>query len=128
MKLLWDLLWVLLWQMHFYFSMKRFGLMNVLMNSNLCTTEDMLMTCLFSFVHVFILRNSKFTFEKGHNNSMHSLEILIIRTSNGFKASVYHKPTFSGVYSYFNSSFSKEYKVGLIFTLLFRTFLFVSCF
>ena len=41
---------------------------------------------------------------------------------------MYHKPTFSGVYSNFNSSISEEYKGGLIFTLLFRTFSIVSDF
>ena len=50
------------------------------------------------------------------------IDVLITRTSNGFKTSVYHKPTFSGVYSNFNSFISKVYKVGQIFTLLFRTF------
>ena len=49
------------------------------------------------------------------------LDTLISRTSNGFKISVYHKPTFNGVYSNFNSLISEEYKAGLIFTLLFRT-------
>ena len=50
------------------------------------------------------------------------LDVLITRTSDGFKISVYHKPTFSGVYLNFKSFIFKEYKVGLIFTLLFRTF------
>ena len=35
---------------------------------------------------------------------------------------VYHKPTFSGVYSNLNSFNYNQYKIGLIFTLLFRTF------
>ena len=56
------------------------------------------------------------------------LDVLTARNSNGFKTSVYHKPTFSGVYSNFNSFISEEYKVGLIFTLLFRTFSIVSNF
>ena len=47
---------------------------------------------------------------------------------NGFKASIYHKPTFSGVYSNFSSFISEPYKIGLIFTLLFRTFPIVSDF
>ena len=67
-------------------------------------------------------RNIRFTCEKGHNNSMPFLDILISRTSYGFKTSVYHKPTFSGVYSYFNSFISEEYKVGLIFTYYFEHF------
>ena len=73
-------------------------------------------------------RNIRFTCEKEHNNSMPFLDVLITRTSNGFKTSVYHKPTSSGVYSNFNSFISKEYKVGLIFTLLFQTFSIVSDF
>ena len=53
---------------------------------------------------------------------MSLLDVLISRTTNGFKTSVYHKPTFSGVYSNFNSPISEEYKVALIFTLLFGMF------
>ena len=67
-------------------------------------------------------RNIRFTCEKEHNNPMPFLDILITRNSNGLKASVYHKAIFSGVYSNFNSFISEEYKVGLIFTLLFQTF------
>ena len=55
-------------------------------------------------------------------------DVLITRTSNGFKTSVYHKPKFSGLYSNFNSFISEEYEVGLIFTLLFPTFSIVSDF
>ena len=64
-------------------------------------------------------RNIRFTCENEHNNSMAFLDFLIIKTRNGFKRSVYHKPTFSGVYSNFNSFISKDYKLGLIFSLLF---------
>ena len=56
------------------------------------------------------------------------LDVLITRTSNGVKTSVYHKLTFCGVYSTFNSFISEEYIVGLIFTLLFGTFSVVSDF
>ena len=73
-------------------------------------------------------RNIRFTCAKEHNNSIPFLDVLITRTRNGFKTSVYHKPTFSGLYSNFNSFISEEYKVGLIFTLLFRTFSVVSDF
>ena len=44
-------------------------------------------------------KNIRFTGEKKINNSMPSLNVLISRTSNGFKTSAYHKPTFGGVYS-----------------------------
>ena len=52
---------------------------------------------------------------------MPHLDVLITRTSNGFKTSVYRKPTFSRVYSNFNKFISEQYKFGLIFTLLFQT-------
>ena len=67
-------------------------------------------------------KNIKFTYEKESNDSLPFLDILISRSENGIKTSVYHKPTFSGVYSKFNSFIYDQYKIGLIFTLLFRTF------
>ena len=73
-------------------------------------------------------RNMRFTCEKEHNNSIPFIDVLITRTSNGFKTSVYRKLIFSGVYSNFNSFIFEEYKVGFIFTLLFRTFSIVSDF
>ena len=63
-----------------------------------------------------------FTYEKESNNSMTFLDILISRSENGFKTSVYHKPTVIGVYSNFYSLIYDQYKIGLSFTLLFRTF------
>ena len=73
-------------------------------------------------------KNLKLTYEKESNNSLPFLDILISRSENGFKTSVYHKPTFSGVYSNFNSFIYDQYKIGLIFTLLFRTFSILSDF
>ena len=67
-------------------------------------------------------RNIRFTCEKEHNNSVPFLDVLITRTRNGFKTSMYQKPLFSGVYSNFNSLISDEYKVGFIFALLIRMF------
>ena len=67
-------------------------------------------------------RNIRFTCEKEHDNSMRFLDLLITRTSNGFKTSAYHKQTFTEVHRNFNSFISKEYKVGLFFTLLFQAF------
>ena len=64
-------------------------------------------------------KNIDFTYEKESNNSLPFPDILISRSENGFKTSVYHKPTFSGVYSNFNSFIYDEYKIGLVFTMLF---------
>ena len=59
---------------------------------------------------------------------MSFLVVLITRTNNDFTKSVYYKPTFSRLYSNFNSFISEEHKVGLILILLFRTFPIVSDF
>ena len=63
--------------------------------------------------------NIRFTCEKENNNFMSFLEVLTTRTCNCFKASVYHKPSFSGVYSNLNSFIHEKYKFAFIFTLLF---------
>ena len=99
--------------------------MNVLMNSHLHTTEDIddafVLFCSPDHLEKFKnylnskYRNIRFICKKEQNNSMSFLDVLITRTSNGFK-------TFSEVYSNFNSFISQECKVGLIFTLLFRKF------
>ena len=69
--------------------------------------------------------NIKFTSEKEVNRSLLLLDVLISRNMEGFTTTVYHKPTFSRVYSNFNSLIA-EYKHGFIFTLLFRIFSIVS--
>ena len=63
-------------------------------------------------------KNIKFTHENESSNSLSFLDILISRSKNGFNISVYHKPTFSGVYSNFSSFIYDQYKIGLIFTML----------
>ena len=47
--------------------------------------------------------NIKFTSEKETNNKLSFLDIEISRDKNQFITSVYHKPTFSGVFSNFDS-------------------------
>ena len=66
--------------------------------------------------------NIKFSNEKEVNRSLPFLDVLILRNNKGFTTTVYHKPTFSGVYSNLNSFIADEYKHGLIFTLIFRIF------
>ena len=53
---------------------------------------------------------------------------MISKSEYGFETSVHHKPTFSGVYCNLNRFIYDQYKIALIFTLLFRTFLIVSDF
>ena len=66
--------------------------------------------------------NIKFTSEIEENNSISFLDIKINRGNNRFLTSVYHKPTFSGVFTNFDSFIPLSYKSRLISSLLFRAF------
>ena len=52
------------------------------------------------------------------NNLLSFLYIKIVRDNNKFTTSVYHKPTFSGVFTNFESFIPNSHKYALIFTLL----------
>ena len=52
----------------------------------------------------------KFTSETEINNSFSFLDINIIRKNNQFKTSVYKKPTFSGVFTHYESYIDNTYK------------------
>ena len=56
------------------------------------------------------------------NNSISFLDIKINRNNNRFLISVYYKPTFSGVFTNFDSYIPLSYKSGLISSLLYRAF------
>ena len=66
--------------------------------------------------------NITFTIEEEENDRLPFLDIEIRRENGKLVTSVYKKNTFSGVYLNFDSYLPKEYKQGLIFTLLFRAF------
>ena len=72
--------------------------------------------------------NIRFTNEKEVNGWFPFLDVLISWNNKGFTTTVYHKPTFSGVYSNFSSFIDDECKHSLIFTLLFQIFSIVSDF
>ena len=67
-------------------------------------------------------KNIKFNSETENENSISFLDIKITKDNNKFMTSVYHKPTFSGVFTNFESFISKSYKYNLLFTLLHRAF------
>ena len=64
----------------------------------------------------------KFPNEKEVTRSSPFLDLLRSRNYKSFTKTVYHKSTFNGVYSSFNSFIADEYKHGLIFTFFFRIF------
>ena len=70
--------------------------------------------------------NMTFTFEIEQNNQLAFLDVLVTRAENAFTTSLYRKPTFSGLYSNFDSFMPDSYKRGLIYTLLHRAFMLCS--
>ena len=58
-----------------------------------------------------------FTSEIEKNNTFSFLDINIIRQNNQLKTSVYRKPTFSGIFTHYESYIEQSYKKSMIFTL-----------
>ena len=71
-------------------------------------------------------KNIKFTSEKETNNKLFFLDIEISKDKNQFITSVNRKPTFSGVFFYFDSFIPRVYKFNLVSTLIFRCY-FICC-
>ena len=69
-------------------------------------------------------RNIHFTYETENNNMLAFLDVLVCREETGLVTSIYRKPTFSGLYTHFDSFIAEKYKSGLIYCLLFRIFTF----
>ena len=61
----------------------------------------------------------KFSSETEVNNTLPFLDVLIER-NNGFSTSIYRKPTFSGLFTNFDSFIPLSFKRGLVYTLLDR--------
>ena len=64
----------------------------------------------------------KFTYEIEKKNEFSFLDIKISRENKKFTTSLHRKPTFSGVFTNFDSFVPEIYKNGLVNTLLFRSF------
>ena len=67
-------------------------------------------------------KNIQFSYEEENNDVLPFLDVKVQRINNQFNTSIYRKSTFSGVYLNYKSYLPKEYKHGLLFTLLFRAF------
>ena len=64
----------------------------------------------------------KFSFEEEKNGKSSLLYLKVSPEGNKFATTVYRKPTFSGVYIYFDSFLPTTYEFGMIYTLVFRCF------
>ena len=68
------------------------------------------------------LQNINFTVEQGNVGSLSFLDVKICRKKGKFVTSVYKKPTFSGVFTNYESFILTYQKRGLLHTLLHRSF------
>ena len=64
-------------------------------------------------------QNINFTAENESSDSLSFLDVKIFRENNKFTTNVYRKPTFSGIFTNFESFIPVYMKRGLIFSLLF---------
>ena len=63
-----------------------------------------------------------FSFEQEKNGKLSFLDIEVSREKRKFVTTVYRKPTFSGVYTHFESFLPTIYKFGMVYTLAYRCF------
>ena len=66
--------------------------------------------------------NMKFTFEKEKDSKIAFLDICINKTNHSFCTSVFRKRTSIGLHTNFSSFNPSYYKIGLIKTLIHRTY------
>ena len=61
--------------------------------------------------------NMPFSFEQEINDKLSFLDVEVSQQQGKFVTTVYRKPTFSGMYTHFDSFLPEVYKVGMIYTL-----------
>ena len=72
--------------------------------------------------------NIEFSFETEKDNSFSFLDVKICRAKDKFTTSAFKKDTFSGECTNFSSFVALKHKLGLVYTLLHRSFNIVSDF
>ena len=66
--------------------------------------------------------NMSFSFEQEKKGKLSFLDVEVSREKGKFVTTVYRKPTFSGVYTHFESFLPTVYKFGMVYTLVYRCF------
>ena len=79
-------------------------------NDNLKYFQDFLNSC-----HI----NKSFSMETKEENKLSFLFVEVIREQSKFTTTIYRQPTFSGVYSNFESFLPSVYKLGIVYTLIY---------
>ena len=115
--------------------MKENGLKNAPLNLNQVFIDDMLMIFLFYSDQPIISKNFLTTLilvtqtcplrlkqKKKKNDKMSFLDVEISRENATFVTTIYRQPTFSGVYTHFESFLPSTHKFGMLYTLVYRCF------
>ena len=63
-----------------------------------------------------------FSLEVERDGKLSFLDVNVFREEGQFVTNVYRKPTFSGVYTHFESFLPATYKFGMVYTLAYRCF------
>ena len=63
-----------------------------------------------------------FSFEQEKNDNLSFLDAEVSRQQGKFVTTVYRKPTFSGLYTHFDSFLLEVYKFGMIYTQAYQCF------
>ena len=63
-----------------------------------------------------------FSFAEEKNGKIPFLDVQISRGNGKIVTTVYHKPTFSGIYTHFESFLPSTQKFGMLYTLVHRCF------
>ena len=66
--------------------------------------------------------NMSFSNEVERDGKLSFLDVNVFREEGQFVTNVYRKPTFSGVYTHFESFLPATYKFGMVYTLAYRCF------
>ena len=66
--------------------------------------------------------NMSFSIEQEKNGKLSFLDVEVSREKGKFVTTVYRKPTFSGLYTHFESFLPAVYKFGMVYTLVYRCF------
>ena len=90
-------------------------------NIPLDETIDICVNQLFENAHSCHI-NMSFSMETEKENKLSFLDVEVICEQGKFTTTVYRKPTFSGVFSNFESFLPSIYKFGMVYTLVYRCF------
>ena len=66
--------------------------------------------------------NMSFSYEVERDGKLSFLDVNVFREEGQFVTNVYRKPTFSGVYTHFESFLPATYKFGMVYTVAYRCF------